>query len=112
MGFAILVLGLAVFVAGHTLTIARGARQAVVDRIGAVPYKLAYSLVAAIGIVLIGWGFAQYRASGWIDVWYPPGWTRHVTAALMWPAFVCVAAAYIPGQIKRTLKHPFLVGVK
>src|SRR5438876_5505822 len=112
MGLAVLVLGLAVFIGGHSVTIARGARQAVVGRIGGAPYKLAYSLVAAIGIVLIGWGFAQYRASGWIDVWYPPSWIRHVTVALMWPAMVCLAAAYIPGQIKRTLKHPFLVGVK
>jgi len=30
----------------------------------------------------------------------------------MWPAFVLVAAAYIPGQIKKTLKHPMLAGVK
>ena len=31
--------------------------------------------------MLIGYGFGAYRATGWIDVWYPPGWTRHVTAA-------------------------------
>ena len=31
---------------------------------------------------------------------------------LLWPAFVCVAAAYIPGDIKRVLKHPMLVGIK
>ena len=30
----------------------------------------------------------------------------------MWPAIVCVVAAYIPGDIKRVLKHPMLVGVK
>ena len=26
--------------------------------------------------------------------------------------FVCIAAAYIPGDIKRVLKHPMLVGIK
>jgi len=30
----------------------------------------------------------------------------------MWPAAICIAAAYSPGQIKTTLKHPMLVGVK
>ena len=30
----------------------------------------------------------------------------------MWPASILVVAAYIPGNIKRTLNHPFLVGVK
>ena len=45
-------------------------------------------------------------------VWYPSGWTRHIVVALMWPASICVAAAYIPGNIKRVLKHPMLVGVK
>jgi len=32
--------------------------------------------------------------------------------ALMWPASILIAAAYIPGNIKKTLKHPLLVAVK
>ena len=47
-----------------------------------------------------------------IDVWDPPRWLRHVNNLLLWPAFVCIAAAYIPGDIKRVLKHPMLVGIK
>ena len=68
--------------------------------------------MSLIGIVLIGYGFARYRAAGMIDVWYPPRWLRHVNNLLLWPAFVCIAAAYIPGDIKRVLKHPMLVGIK
>jgi len=30
----------------------------------------------------------------------------------MWPASIMVTAAYIPGNIKRVLKHPMLAGVK
>ena len=30
----------------------------------------------------------------------------------MWPASIMFVAAYIPGNIKRVLKHPMLVGVK
>ena len=54
----------------------------------------------------------DYRATGWIDVWYPPRWTYYVTQLLMWPASIFVVAAYIRGDIWRTLKHPMLVGVK
>jgi uncharacterized membrane protein len=100
------------FLGVHTFVACRSQRAAVIAAIGEWPYKGLFSLVSLAGLVLIGWGFAQYRATGWIDVWYPPHWMRHVVVLLMWPASICVVAAYIPGDIKRTLKHPMLVGVK
>jgi uncharacterized membrane protein len=112
MGLFVMIVGLALFVGGHAFTTMRGQRAAMIMRMGEGPYKGAYSIVALAGIILIGYGFARYRATGWIDVWYPPAWTRHVNNALMWPAIVCVTAAYIPGNIKSVLKHPMLVGVK
>ena len=112
MGLAVLVLGLVVFIGSHAVSMARGARTDAVNRIGEVPYKIVYSLVAILGVVLIGWGYAQYRATGWVQIWNPPGFMRHVTVALMWPSIVAIAAAYSPGHIKSTLKHPMLVGVK
>ena len=30
----------------------------------------------------------------------------------MLPAFIFIVAAYVPGQIKEKLKHPFLVAIK
>ena len=112
MGLAVLVLGLAVFLGPHVFTSFRAARQELVDRVGVGTYKAVYALISLIGLVLIGHGFALYRASGWIDVWYPPAWTRHVAVLLVWPAIICMVAAYSPGRIKIALKHPFLVGVK
>lgn len=112
MGLATLILGLAVFIGAHVFITYRDHRAALVERIGEWPYKALFSLVSIIGVGLIGWGFARYRATGWIDVWYPPAAMRHVTELLMWPALICVVAAYFPGDIKRTLKHPMLVGVK
>jgi len=112
MGLALMILGLAVFFAPHVFTTRRDARAAVIALIGEGPYKGLYSLVSIIGVILIGWGFARYRAGEWIDVWNPPAWTRHVTVALTWPAIIFIVAAYIPGNIKRALKHPMLVGVK
>jgi uncharacterized membrane protein len=112
MGLVIMIAGLAVFIGGHLFTTCREQRARLVARLGEWPYKGLYSLVALIGVILIGWGFARYRAAGLIDVWYPPAWTRHIVVTLMWPACICLVAAYIPGDIKRKLKHPMLVGVK
>ena len=112
MGLALEILGLIVFLGTHVFVTMRDRRAAVVARIGEWPYCGLFSLVSIVGIVLIGYGFAAYRASGPMMVWYPPAWTRHIVVALMWPASICLAAAYIPGNIKRVLKHPMLVGVK
>jgi len=112
MGLAIMILGLAVFLGIHVLTACRAQRASVVARMGEGAYKGLFSLVSIVGVLLIAWGFGHYRATGWIDVWYPPAWTRHITVALVWPAMICIVAAYSPGQIKVTLKHPMLVGVK
>jgi len=112
MGLAVLLLGLAVFLDAHVFVTRRAARAALIGRIGEWPYKGLFALVSILGLALIVWGFADYRAAGPIMVWSPPAWTRHLTVALMWPATICVTAAYIQGDIKRLLKHPMLVGIK
>jgi uncharacterized membrane protein len=112
MGLTIMIAGLAVFLGAHVFVTRREQRQQVITRWGEGPYKLAFSLVSALGLALIVYGFARYRATGWIDVWSPPGWTRHVAVALMLPATILLVAAYVPGEIKRALKHPMLAAVK
>ncbi|HEX8662537.1 MAG TPA: NnrU family protein [Beijerinckiaceae bacterium] len=108
----LLILGLILFLGGHAFTMAREPRAALVARIGEGPYKGLYSLVSLAGIVLIAVGFGRYRAAGYIPVWDPPVFTRHLALLLVWAAFVMFVSAYLPGRIKRTLKHPMLAGVK
>jgi uncharacterized membrane protein len=108
----LLILGLAIFLATHAFTMARGPRGRLIERIGLGPYRGLYSLVALLGVVLIAVGFGRYRANDWIDVWSPPVWTRHLALVLVWLAFIAMAAAYLPGRIKASLKHPMLAGVK
>jgi uncharacterized membrane protein len=112
MGLSTLIIGLIVFFAPHVFVTRRAARARLIARIGEGPYKIAFSIVSAIGIALIAYGFARYRATEWVNLWYPPVWTRHLALQLNWLAAICVTAAYIPGNIKRALKHPMLVGVK
>lgn len=107
-----LIIGLIVFLGVHSFSMARGWRASVVATIGEGPYKGIYSLLSLIGIIMISMGYGEYRAGGYISVWDPPVWTRHLALLLVWPAFVLVAAAYLPGRIKRRLKHPMLAGVK
>jgi uncharacterized membrane protein len=112
MGLTVEIIGLIVFLGAHVFVSMRGEREALIKRIGRGPYLGLFTLVSIVGLVLIGYGFARYRAEGLIPLWYPPAWTRHIVVALMWPASIAVVAAYIPGNIKRVLKHPMLVGVK
>jgi uncharacterized membrane protein len=112
MGLALEILGLVVFLGAHVFVTMRDRRTALVARIGEWPYRGLFSLVSIAGIVLIGYGFASYRAAGFITVWQPPAWTRHIVELLMWPASIMIVAAYTPGNIKRVLKHPMLAGVK
>jgi uncharacterized membrane protein len=112
MGLAVMILGLAVFIGAHVFVTMRDVRAGVVARLGEWPYKGLFSLVSLAGVLTIGYGFADYRAHGMIDIWHPPAFTRHLNNLLMWPAVVAVVAAYVPGRIKIMLKHPMLVGVK
>jgi uncharacterized membrane protein len=112
MGLAILVVGLVVFIGPHVFVTMRAQRAAVIARIGEGTYKGLMAVASLLGLILIAYGFGQYRATNWVDVWYPPRWTYYITQFLMWPASIFVVAAYIRGNIWRTLRHPMLVGVK
>jgi uncharacterized membrane protein len=112
MGLAVMVLGLALFLGVHTLPAQRELRARLIASTGESGYKAGYALVSLLGIVLIAWGFAHYRATGWIDVWNPPNALKHLTVALMLPAVILVVAAYMRGHIYTALKHPMLTGVK
>ena len=112
MGLLGMILGLALFLGVHALTTQRELRARLIASAGEGGYKIGYSLVSALGLVLIVWGFAHYRATGMWEVWTPPKALKHVTVALMLPAVILVVAAYIRGRIYTALKHPMLAGVK
>lgn len=112
MGLAVMVAGLALFIGAHVFVTMREQRAAAIARLGEGPYKICFSLVSLAGILLIAWGFGLYRATAWIDLWYPPAWTRHLAVALMWPASILLVAAYLSSHIRRVAKHPMLAGVK
>jgi uncharacterized membrane protein len=112
MGLLVMILGLVLFLGVHILTTQRALRARLVAAWGEGSYKLGYAVAALAGLMLIVWGFADYRAAGMIDIWNPPRWLKHVTVALMLPSVILVVAAYIRGRIYTAVKHPMLAGVK
>ncbi len=109
----ILIIGLIIFLGAHTFVTMRESRSAAIERLGEQRYKGLFSLVAGIGLILIIWGFILYRRGGYIPVWDPPVWTRHVAILIMWFAFVMLAATHAKGgRIKGWLRHPMLNAVK
>ena len=112
MGLIVMIAGLVLFLGTHTLTTMRDLRTRLIASMGEGGYKAGYALASLAGLVLIVWGFAHYRATGWIDVWSPPKTLKHINVALMLPAVILVVASYIRGRIYTTVKHPMLTGVK
>jgi uncharacterized membrane protein len=109
----ILVLGLALFLGVHSVRIfADDWRRARIAGMGEGPWKGLYSLLSIAGFVLIVWGYALSRTAP-VELWSPPIWTRHLAALLTIPAFVLLAAAYVPGtRLRARVGHPMVLGVK
>ena len=112
MGLGSLILGLAIFLATHVFVSFRGARAGVIERAGLPLYRSVFAIVSLVGLALIIWGYAQYRAHGLIPVWSPPAFMRHITVGLVLFAVIFLVAAFIPSQIRTRLKHPMLASVK
>jgi uncharacterized membrane protein len=107
-----LVLGLVLFLGMHSVSIvAPQWRERMAARLGTGPWKALYGLVSLVGLVLVVQGYAAARLSP-VVVYLPPAWLDHLGMLLLVPVFPMLLAAYLPGRIQRTLKHPMLVAVK
>lgn len=107
-----LILGLVIFLGVHSSRLFVGEWRETQLREHKLRWKAIYGLIALIGLVLIVWGYGVARTDPtWL--WLSPIWTRHLAALLTIPAFILLAATYIPGtRIKARVGHPMLLGVK
>lgn len=108
-----LILGLFLFLGVHSLRIvADDWRSATRSRIGEPAFKGLYSLVSIAGFALLIWGYGQARLSPQA-LWGTPKGMAHLAALLTLPAFVLLAAAYVPrNHLKAKLQHPMVLSVK
>jgi uncharacterized membrane protein len=109
----LLIVGLVLFLGVHsTRIVADDWRAAMIARVGEKPWKGIYSLLSIAGFALLVIGYGAARQSP-VVLYAPPVWTRHLAVLLTIPAFVLLAAAYVPGNaIKRAVGHPMVAGVK
>ncbi|ADZ70844.1 NnrU family protein [Polymorphum gilvum] len=107
-----LLAGLVVFLGVHSIPMLPAFRRALMARFGDGPYRLVFSVVALVGLVLIIHGYGAARMAGPPQLYDPPLWTRHLALLLMVPVFILLIAAYLPGRLKRMLRHPMLLAIK
>jgi uncharacterized membrane protein len=109
---AYLILGLVVFLGLHSVSIvAPSWRDATAARMGERAWKGVYSLISIASFVLLIYGYGLARTDP-ATLYAPPPQMRWATVLLMLPAFPLLFAAYFPGRISATLKHPMLAAVK
>jgi len=109
---ALLVLGLIIFLGLHsTRIVAEGGRERAIARLGEGPWKGIYSLLSAIGFLLIVWGFAAARYTAPV-LWTPIPGARHLTIALMLVSMLLLAAyLFKQSHITAFVHHPMVWSV-
>jgi uncharacterized membrane protein len=109
----ILILGLTLFLGVHsTRLLAEGWRARQIERFGLMGWKGIYTLLSGLGLALTVWGFGLARTTP-VALYLPPPWLHLITILLMIPAFLLLAATYVPrNSVKAALGHPMLLSVK
>lgn len=104
----LLIVGLVLFLGTHLVPTLPPLRSQLLGALGEKGYKAAFSVASLAGLVVIvlGWQRAPY-----VPVFNPVPGARTAALAIMPFAFVLLAAANMPGHIRRVLKHPMLIGV-
>ena len=105
----LLVAGLILFLGIHLAPVVPPLRDALAARLGANGYKGAFTILSLAGLVLIVVG---YRAAGPGEQLFAPLPAAIAIAPYaMAASFVLLAAANMRTHIRKTLKHPMLLGV-
>ena len=93
-----LICGLILFLGIHSVSIfANNWRNAQVKKLGAVTWKIFYSVISIVGLALITVGYLETRPQP-ITIWSPPPWAWLITVYFSLVTMTLVAAAYIPNN--------------
>lgn len=112
MGMAYLLAGMAIFFGVHSTAIVAPAwRDQMAAKLGPAGWKALYGVVSIVGFLLMIKGYNLTRAEP-VPLYVPPTALRHIAAIVMLPVFPLLLATYLPGAIKRGVKHPMLTATK
>jgi uncharacterized membrane protein len=108
MAVPILTICIALFLGVHLIPMVPAWRAAVVGRLGETVYKVAFSVIAAIGLVgaIVAYRFAPHE-----PLWTTPVPLRMVTMVLMLLAILCFVGAKQSIWFRRIVRHPMLWGI-
>lgn len=108
----LLLIGLLIFIGAHSLRIFAPAwRDARVAAWGGRTWMAVIAVLSIVGFALMVMGYGQARQQAAL-LWIPPVGLRHAVSLFTLPAFILVAAAYVPGNhFKSRLGHPMVIGV-
>lgn len=109
----LLVVGLLIFIGVHLAPAQPALRNDLRQRFGAGAYQIGFTVLSLIGLGLIiyGYGKVQFLPAKNPQLWVPPVWTKHLLWALMLPASILLAAAYVPSRIRTAVGHPMLIAI-
>ncbi len=105
---SLMITGLVLFFAVHLVPWSPRLRDTAMSGLGENRYKLAFTVVALAGLVLvvIGKGGAAFE-----PLYQPLPAMRHLTFLMVLAGFVLLPAAHMKTNIKRLTRHPMLWGI-
>ncbi|MGZ8153763.1 MAG: NnrU family protein [Burkholderiales bacterium] len=106
---AIMIAGLVLFLGIHLLPVFTGARSRLALRLGDNRYRGVFSLVSALGLVLIIAGYSMRPER--VQLFAPSPAARDAAPWLVTLAFVLFASANMQTHIRHTVRHPMLIGL-
>lgn len=105
----IMIAGLVLFLGVHLVPIFTGTRSRLATRLGDGAYRGAFSLVSAVGLVLIIGGY--WMRPERVQLFDPLPAARAAAPWLVTLAFVLFASANMPAHIRGAVRHPMLIGL-
>ena len=104
----LLVAGLALFMVTHLLPAVSGARDALAVRMGPRAYRVIFSLVSIVSVLMIVFGYA--RADRGEQLFAPVPAAAAIAPYAMTLVFILFASSHGPSHIRAAVKHPLLIG--
>lgn len=105
----ILVFGLALFLGVHLVPTLPRIRNRLLESYGEKRYKGVFSLISALGLVMIVIGYSQAPSEPRMFNPFPAAIAIAPIAMII--SFVLLAAANMRTHIRRAVRHPMLIGV-
>jgi uncharacterized membrane protein len=104
-----MIAGLVLFLGVHLVPVAPALRHRLVLSMGDKRYRAMFSLIAAVGLVLIVAGY--WMRPERVQLFTPSATARELAPWLVSIAFVLLAAANMRTHIRRAVRHPMLIAV-